>query len=67
MPRHRGPRRRTAPQPGARTIGVHLWPDALEALAAYADANDLHLSGAAHTLLRQALDLPPTNNTSNHE
>lgn len=65
MPSPRGPRRRTAPQPGARTIGVHLWPDALEALAAYADAHDLHLSGAAHLLLRQALGLPSISDTQN--
>jgi uncharacterized damage-inducible protein DinB len=38
---------------------VHVWADTAQALAAYAADHGLYLSGAAHVLLRQALNLPP--------
>lgn len=55
----RGPRRQTQRTAGHRTVGVHIWPDTAQALAAFAAARGLYLSGAAHILLRQALNLPP--------
>jgi uncharacterized damage-inducible protein DinB len=44
---------------GHRTIGVHIYSDTAEALAAFAAEHGLYASGAAHVLLRQALGLPP--------
>jgi hypothetical protein len=60
QPRRRGPR----PVPyqqrfsGHRTIGVHIYSDTAEALAAFAAEQGLYVSGAAHVLIRQALGLP---------
>ncbi len=55
----RGPRRIPRPAGGHTTVGVHVWADTAQALAAYAADHGLYLSGAAHVLLRQALNLPP--------
>jgi hypothetical protein len=65
--RIRGPRRRNSTATGARTIGVHAYPDTITALEQWAASHDLLPSGAAHVLLRQALGLPPITTTTNHE
>jgi hypothetical protein len=58
----RGPRRIPRPTGGHTTVGVHVWADTAQALAAFAADRGLYLSGAAHILLRQALGLPPIPN-----
>lgn len=61
----RGPRRQPQRTTGHRTVGVHLWADTAQALADFAAARGLYLSGAAHILLRQALGLPPIHTDNN--
>lgn len=55
--RRRGPR--TIDPTAKRVISISLWPDAVAALDAYAKQHNLFRSGAAHVLIRQALNLPP--------
>ena len=57
--RRRGPMRLRVPRHGDRTIGVHIWQDTALALETFAADHGLYVSGAAHVLLRQALNLPP--------
>jgi hypothetical protein len=64
----RGPQSRKPPPPPplptkTKTIGVHCWPDTIQALEVYARSKDLLPSGAAHVLLREALGLPPITTT----
>ena len=47
---------------GANTscrVGVHLWPDAYEALLQQAAAEGITPSGMAHRIIRQQFNLPP--------
>lgn len=45
-------------QPSQR-VGIHLWPDAYERLAADAESHGLTLSGMGHHIIRTFYSLPP--------
>jgi hypothetical protein len=57
--RRRGPR--TIDPTAKRVVSISLWPETVQALDAYAKQHNLFRSGAAHVLIRQALNLPPIN------
>jgi hypothetical protein len=46
-------------QDRSRRVGIQLWPDAYERLAAEATANGLTVSGMGHQIIRSHYRLPP--------
>lgn len=46
-------------QSRSRRIGIQIWPDVYEQLAAEAAANGLTISGMGHQIMRNHYRLPP--------